>query len=93
LLRFVAVRVLLIGVFQIAMCAADCDCFLPAAARMSPHSASRADADGCLCCAQSAEVHISIEIPSPLPKNVPLPGFALEAPRHYAAIFDRPPRA
>ena len=61
----VALLVLLIGVFQIAVCAADYDRFLPAPTGIPSHSSSLGDADGCLCGAQN-RVPSQTDVPDPL---------------------------
>jgi hypothetical protein len=87
-----ALLVLLISAVQIAMCATDCDCFLPAASRMTSHS-SRADADGCLCCAQAARVSGHVEFHSPLQHQTVAPGTARNIPSANTLLLDRPPRS
>jgi hypothetical protein len=65
-LRAIAALVLLIGACQIAMCAVDCDCFLPAPVGISSHANSQGDADGCLCCAHCASVPDLVAVSLPL---------------------------
>jgi len=92
LLRMAALLVLLISAAQIAVCATDCDCFLQPASRMASHS-SRADADGCLCCAQAARVSSLVEIPSPIFQQTAVSHAAPEIPPGNALLLDRPPRS
>ena len=92
LLRMAALLVLLISAAQIAMCATDCDCFLQRASRMASHS-SRADADGCLCCAQAARVCDAVEFHTALLQQTVAPSSALQIPPGNTLLLDRPPRS
>ncbi len=92
LLRTIALLVLLVSTFQIAMCATDCDCFLPSASRMSSHS-TRGDADGCLCCAQYARIAGPVEVPGPLLEQFVSSVFAVQIPQNEILHIYRPPRS
>ena len=87
-----ALLVLLISAVQIAMCATDCDCFLPRASRLASHS-SRADADGCLCCAQAARVSGAVEVHTTLLRQTVAPSAAQHIPPGNTLLLDRPPRS
>ncbi len=92
LLRTIALLVLLVSTFQIAMCATDCDCFLPSASRMSSHS-TRGDADGCLCCAQYAQIAGPVEVPSPLLEQFIASVALKQTPQSDLLHIYRPPRS
>jgi hypothetical protein len=93
LLRTIALLVLIIGTVQIAMCAADCDCFLPSTAGISSHSSSPGDADGCLCCAQNAQLSNLIDVPK-LAYVLFVPSkFLLQIPQDRTLLIDLPPRS
>jgi hypothetical protein len=64
--RRLALLVLLIGMFQFAICAAGCDCLRMAGTGMSAPLTSHGDTDGCLCCAQSIRMPGIVRIPGPL---------------------------
>jgi len=87
-----ALLVLLISAAQIAMCATDCDCFLQPASRIASHS-SRADADGCLCCAQLARVSSLLEIPTLLFQPTAVLHAAPQIPPGNTLLLERPPRS
>jgi hypothetical protein len=92
--RKLALLVLLISAFQIAACAAGCDCFQPiASAAMSSHSFSQGDADGCLCCAHSARVPVVLDVPGLLPEQFVPSKSALHIPQFGTLRIDRPPRS
>jgi hypothetical protein len=92
-LRAVALLVLVIGVMQIAMSAADCDCFLPATAGISGHSSSESDADGCLCCAQNAQLSSLIDVPELMHELFMRSKFLLQIPKDRTLLIDLPPRS
>jgi hypothetical protein len=93
LLRTIALLVLMIGAVQIAMCAADCDCFLPATAGISGHSSSQSDADGCLCCAQNAQLSSLIDVPELMHELFVPSKFLLQIPKDHTLLIDLPPRS
>jgi hypothetical protein len=92
-LRTVAILVLLISACQIAMCAADCDCFLPAPAGISSHATSQGDADGCLCCAQYARVPSLVDVALPLQEQLVRSWFAQQIFEADGLDVHRPPRS
>jgi hypothetical protein len=92
-LRAIALLVLLMGVFQIAMCATDCDCFLPLSPGISSHSSLQSDADGCLCCAQYARVAVAIGVPVPVFERFERSKSLLQIPQDGTLLVYRPPRS
>jgi hypothetical protein len=92
-LRTIAKLVLLFSALQIAMCAVDCECFLPAPAGISSHATDRGDADGCLCCAQCGQMPGLWDVPRPLQAQFVRSPLALRIAETYTIQVYRPPRS
>lgn len=92
-LRAIATLVLFISALQIAMCATDCDCFLPAPVGISSHAIPQGDADGCLCCVQCAKMPVPAEVPLLLPQPFVRAWFAPRIFQTDGLSVYRPPRS